>query len=88
MHALYVSKHNIVYRVPRTTENHLLTGIRRKTSENAEKRRKTPKNTGKLLKICIYETEEIVLGVCPHLRFSSFILINLIDLDLMLTSTV
>ena len=47
MHALYVSKYNIVYRVPRKTENHLLTGIRRKTSENAEKRRKTPKNTGK-----------------------------------------
>ena len=52
-----------IYSVPGKTQNHLMTGKRRKMQENTE-------NAGKLRKICIYRTEDIVLGVrwnCPHL---------------------
>ena len=52
-------------RVPRKTEKCLMTEKSWKTQENTKKCQKTPKiNAGKRLKICIFKTEDIVLGVC------------------------
>ena len=61
--------------VPRKTENHLITENavkRRKTPKNTEKKKKKnpPKNAGKRLENCIYKTEDTVFGKrwnCQHL---------------------